>query len=405
MNRTLSLLALSALLAGPTLLTAGEAAQLSSQTASQLAAQPAAQLFAGIAGLSLDPGNGRLYLLDKKRSAIFRIEPGGAPTLFAGGAGAGFNGDGPALETQFRVPTAFSVDLRTDELFVADTYNYRVRVISPDGRVTTVAGVGLRGVAPEETPPDFPTVERVARGHFSGEGGPATDAELNLPSGVAADPIGILFIADSGNHRVRAVNRGTSPVFLMGVEIDAGAIVTIAGTGELGFSGDGGKAAEARLAYPAELQVDASGNLFVHDTLNQCIRKIDRQSGVIHTIARGELAGIDPYEALLHWSTSIAGLAVATTQEVLWVDRVTGSIHSVSRGGEDSVVFTMKPKEPVLGSVAIGPRGEIYTADLFDNRVLRVEGGAAQIYVQGAPGGIRPRFPIPPRPAAKPSSR
>lgn len=387
MTRLLSVLLLStvAALAGGSALASGE-------------------LFSGVAGLSLDPGNGKLYLLDKKGSAVFRVEPGGGLTLVAGGAGPGFNGDGPALATQLRVPAALSLDLRTDELFVADTYNYRVRVVSPDGQVRTVAGIGLLGVAPEEIPPDFPTVERVARGHFSGDGGPADEAELNLPSGVAADPIGILFIADSGNHRVRAVNRGTSPVFLMGVEIPAGAIMTVAGTGDMGFSGDGGKAAEARLAYPAELQVDASGNLFVLDTLNQCIRKIDRQTGTIHTVARGALAGIDPYEALLHWSTSIAGLAVSTTQEVYWVDRVEGSIHRVSRGGDDSVVFTTKPREPAIGSVAVGPQGEIFVADVFDNRVLRVDGGMAKTYAQGAAGGVRPRFPIPERPAAARSS-
>src|SRR5262249_48316825 len=151
-------------------------------------------------------------------------------------------------------PTAISFDQRTQELFIADTRNYRIRSVSTkDFTVKTVAGIGT-STPVREIPYDSHTPGALAAGKFKSDGGPATEAELNLPSGVCADPVGILFIADSGNHRIRAVNRGTSPVILMGVDIDPGEIQTIAGTGALGFSGDGGKATLAELAFPTELK-------------------------------------------------------------------------------------------------------------------------------------------------------
>ncbi len=360
--------------------------------------------FSAIAGLVVDLGNGALYVLDMARSAIFRVPAGGgAAQLFAGTATAGFNDDGkPALATQFYRPAAISLDLRTGELFVADTYNYRVRAITPKGdSVRTVAGVGLVDTLPGQVPVEFPTPERLAVGRYSGDGGPAAAAQLNLPSGVCADPIGILFIADSGNHRVRAVNRGTSPVIVMGVEIGPGEIETIAGTGTVGFSGDGGKATAAQLAFPTQLEVDAAGSLFVVDTFNQRVRKIDRQSGLIRTVAKGALNDISPGVALEHWSISVVSVAVTMPQEILYSDRVDRSVHRLSRGADDSVLFTaLQPRDGRVGSIAAGPHGEVYAADLYNNRVLRLD-GTARTYVQGASPHRTPvRFPIPPATSA-----
>lgn len=353
--------------------------------------------FYSVTDLAVDHDSGALYVLDRERGIVFRVAPDGGMQPFAGGPEAGFTGDGgTAPEARFHFPSALSFDPRTRELFVADTYNYRIRAISTkDLQVRTAAGAGITGVSPRQLPYEPVTPEGLALGRFSGDGGPAADAELNLPSGVAADPIGILFIADSGNHRIRAVNRGNSPVYLMGVEIGPGAIQTIAGTGALGFSGDGGKATEAQLAFPTALAVDASGSLLVVDTFNQRLRKVDRQSGIIRTLAHGALTGVTPERALVSWSVSIAGVAVAANQEVLYTDRVDGSVHRLSRGGDDRILYSKQPRDPGIGSVVVGPRDEIYTADVALNRVLRLDGSAVQTFVEGS------ERPLPPRPVLK----
>jgi sugar lactone lactonase YvrE len=342
-----------------------------------------------IGGLTVDLSNGALYVADKGNSTILRIGPAGKPAPFAGTGSSGFNGDGQtALQTQFNHAVAISYDQRTSELFVADTGNYRIRSISPaDSRVRTVAGLGSTTPV-RNIPYDSHTPGALAAGRFGGDGGPATEAELNLPSGVCADPIGILFIADSGNHRVRAVNRGTSPVIVMGVEIEPGTIRTIAGTGKLGFSGDGDKATLAELAFPTELKVDASGSLMVVDSFNQRVRKIDRQSGIIHTIVDGSIVEVPPDNALLHWATSVAGVGVTMTQEIIYTDRVTNTVHRVSRGGQGRIIYNTGLHDAEFGTVEVGPQGEIYVADVHWNRVLRIDGSTARTYLGGAPGPV-----------------
>jgi hypothetical protein len=344
-----------------------------------------------VAGLSLDLLSGTLFVADKGKSVIYRVTKSGAITPFVGTGLSGFDGDGKsALDTKLNHPLAVSLDQRTGELFVADTRNYRIRAVSPkDFVVSTVAGSGTRTSA-SRIPYDSHTPGALAAGRIAGDGGPATEAELNLPSGVCADPIGILFIADSGNHRIRAVNRGTSPVYLMGVEIGPGNIETIAGIGTLGFSGDGGKATMAQLAFPTELKVDASGSLLIVDSFNQRLRKIDRQSGIIQTVADGMIAEVPPERALEHWATSVVGAGVTTTQEIIYTDRVDHSVHRLSRGGENRVIFSAQPHEFEFGSVEVGAQGEIFIADVHWNRVLRLDGATAKVYVGGStPGTIR----------------
>jgi hypothetical protein len=126
-------------------------------------------------------------------------------------------------------------------LYIADILNSRVRKVSTSGTITTVAGNGTPG--------------------FSGDGGPATNARLRPPTGVAVDAAGNLYIADIFNQRVRKVST-------------SGTITTVAGTGIYGFSGDGGPATNARLAYPSGVAVDAAGNLYIADQNNHRVRKV-----------------------------------------------------------------------------------------------------------------------------------
>jgi sugar lactone lactonase YvrE len=359
-----------------------------------LSVLPTAYTLNDVAGLTADMQSGTVYLVDSKDSRVLRMDPIHGTSRFAGTGVPGFNGeDGNALEAQLDHPSAVSYDPRTGEVFIADTRNYRVRVVSPkDGQLRTVAGVGLRGVAPNLVPPDVKAPGSLAIGHFSGDGGSALNAELNLPAGVGADPIGILFIADSGNHRIRAINRGTSSVILMGVEIEPGQIRTIAGTGIAGFSGDGGKSVLAQLAFPTKLKLDGAGNLLIVDSANQRIRRIDRQSGIIRTVAHGALIGIGVEQALLHWSASAVGVGVSVAQEILYADRFDRSIHRVSRSGDDRVLYQAEPDDGDFTDLDVGPRGELYVAQRRRVGVLYLEDSKALIY---STGEIRP---LPKRP-------
>jgi sugar lactone lactonase YvrE len=200
---------------------------------------------------------GNLYIADNGNSRVRRVSVSGVITTVAGTGMYGFSGDGgPATNAQLKSPFGVAVD-SVGNLYIADPYNHRVRKVSVSGVITTVAGTGPSG--------------------FWGDGEAATDAQLSFPSGVAVDGAGNLYIADTGNSRVRVVSLGT--------------ISTKAGTGVEGFSGDGGPAVDAQLFQPLGVAVDAAGNLYVVDLLANRVRKVS-VSGVITTVAGSGSTGI-----------------------------------------------------------------------------------------------------------------
>jgi len=173
---------------------------------------------------------GNVYIAELSGRRVRKVNPAGTITTIAGTGGAGFSGDGgPATAAQLGV-WSVAVDGRGN-VYVAG--EHRVRKVTPGGTITTIAGTGKQG--------------------FSGDGGPATKAQLNfLRAGVAADDRGNVYISDAGNKRVRKV----SP---------EGTITTISGTGTPGFAGVGGPAAKAQLQGPADVAVDGDGNLYIAD--------------------------------------------------------------------------------------------------------------------------------------------
>jgi len=196
-------------------------------------------------------GAGNLYIADNGNNRVRRVSPSGIITTVAGNGQSGYFGDGgQAISAQLSAPYSVAVD-GTGNLFIADYSNNRVRRVSPNGIITTVAGNGQSG--------------------YSGDGGPATSAQLDHPYGVAVDAAGNLFIADKNNSLVRRVSPN-------------GIITTVAGNGQSGYSGDGGPASSAQLGSPVGLAVDGAGNLFVADHGNYVVRKISA-SGIITTVA------------------------------------------------------------------------------------------------------------------------
>jgi uncharacterized protein (TIGR03437 family) len=202
-------------------------------------------------GVAFDQA-GNLYIADTYNDLIRKVTASSGLISTIGGFMEGFGGDGaPASTASFDTPTAVVFDA-AGNLYIADTLNNRVREVTTDGNIHTIAGDGNAA--------DF------------GDGGPATSASLNRPTGLALDGAGNLYIADSASHRIRKVTPD-------------GTITTIAGNGNAGFQGDGGPATQASLFYPKGMVVDvSSGNLYIADYLNSRIRVVT-PDGNINTVA------------------------------------------------------------------------------------------------------------------------
>jgi len=183
--------------------------------------------------------DGGLYIADTSNHRIRRVNTNGIITTIAGLGLKGYNGDQiPAVDSQLNTPIGLAFDANGG-LYIADLNNNRIRKITSDGIITTVAGTGIGGGA--------------------ADGQPATQSALNHPHDIAIDPEGNLYIADSDNFRIRKV--GTD-----------GRITTIAGTGVAGDGGDGGKPSQAQIAFPWGLAIDSEGNLYFADRDNNRIR-------------------------------------------------------------------------------------------------------------------------------------
>jgi hypothetical protein len=188
--------------------------------------------------------SGNLFIADASGNRVREVIAATGTIITVAGTGSyGYSGDnGPATAAMLYEPTAVAVD-GSGNLFIADTYNDRIReVVQATGNIITIAGTGSAG--------------------YSGDGGPATSARLNLPFGVGVDGSGDVFIGDTYNHRIREVLQYS------------GNIVTVAGTGSGGYSGDGGPATMARLYGPNGVAMDGSGNLFIGDTDNNVVREV-----------------------------------------------------------------------------------------------------------------------------------
>ncbi|MDY6792391.1 MAG: Ig-like domain-containing protein, partial [Thermodesulfobacteriota bacterium] len=217
-------------------------------------------------GVAID-SSGNLYIADSGSYRIRKVDTIGIITTVAGGGST--IGDGLATQRTLYWPGGVTLDT-WGNLYIADTFNHRIRKVDPAGLMTTVAGTGggyWMGYA---------------QGGFSGDGGPGIEAELDNPTDVAIDSSGNLYIADQRNNRIRKVDT-------------SGIITTVAGSGDVGggnggFDGDGGLATEALLNYPHGLAVDTTGNIFIADQGNNRIRKVNT-SGIIATIAGNGIWG------------------------------------------------------------------------------------------------------------------
>ena len=229
-------------------------------------------------GLAMD-SKGDLYIADSNNHRIRMVATDGTIFTVAGNGAQGFSGDGgSALNASLNTPFGVAID-SAGNLFIADSANHRIRRVGTNGTITTVAGNGKAG--------------------FSGDGGPATAAQLNRPWAVAVDASGTLYIADYSNSRIRQVTPD-------------GVINTIAGGTGPGYTGDGGPALNAKLNFPTGVAVDSSGNVYVADSSNNVIRLLTPTppvisgGGVVSAQAFGAFTAVAPGSWIEIYGTNLA---------------------------------------------------------------------------------------------------
>ena len=359
----------------------------------------------GPLSVALDTFN-NLYIADTGNHVIREVTPntplpsGGIITTVAGNGTSGFSGDnGPATSAQLFLPGGIALD-SSGHLYIADTHNNRIRIVS-NGVITTFAGDGIQG--------------------FGGDNGPAAVAELMGPQGVAVDHSGDLFIADTGNARIREVSKGVITTFAGGGgalgddgpptgaqmespngvavdsagnvyvadsgnyrirEISNNVIATVAGDGTLGSSGDNGPATSAEVGFPLDITVDAAGNLYI-----VCI------DGTVRRVSSGVIAGVIESGVL----NSPFGIAVDASGNLYIADTDNQVVREFSNGVLATVAGNGKggfsgDNGPAVGAqlfqpqgVALDAAGNLYIADSGNHRIRKVTNGVITTVAGGGP--------------------
>jgi len=303
--------------------------------------------------------SGNLYFTSG--NCVYKLS-GSTITLLAGNSRPGFAGDGgPAVSAQLSGPQGLVVD-KSGNVYISDTNNNRVRVVTTNGVISTFAGTGQAGSV----------------GSF-GDGGPATQAFLHLPGGLAIDSSGNLFIADTGDNTVRKVTTN-------------GVINTIAGDGYPSYSGDGYLAINAELHSPEGVAVDTLGNVYIADTGNAYIRQIAVATGIINFIAgsgsigysgdggQANVAGLDEPWAIALDSANPANIYFTEPEDgrVREITTETGKINTIVGTGNLGFSGDGGPATSAMvrlpTGLAIDSSGNLYIADSLNNRVRKVTG-------------------------------
>jgi sugar lactone lactonase YvrE len=339
------------------------------------------------------------FLAGTSPSPVLAFTPGIISTT-AGNGTAGYGGDGgPAASAELNTPWGTAVD-PGGNFYIADTGNSRVRVVNTQtgsitvagvtvqpGAIATVAGNGVAGYSGDGIPATqaelnqpislvidgagnlyiadsvnarirevstsgvIATVAGNGQAGSSGDGGPATNAEFYSPRGVALDSSGNLYIADFSANRVRAVNRQSSAITIAGITIQPGTIATVAGNGTAGYSGDGGLAVQAEINGPSNLAIDSASNLYIADYYNNFIRKVSLATGTITTAAG---SGTPPYNNYF-W-----GDGGPATKAQLWLP----------------------------GGVTVDAAGDFYVVDTNNNRIRIVSAATGIINTLAGSGPV-----------------
>ncbi|HEY7336922.1 MAG TPA: hypothetical protein VH639_18665 [Bryobacteraceae bacterium] len=336
----------------------------------------------GLGRVGTDPA-GDVYFT--ALNSVYMLSSSGTVTRVAGNGRAGFSGDGgPALSAQLNAPQGVTVDT-LGNIYISDTGNNRIRVVS-NGIISTLAGNGKPG--------------------DSGDFGDATQAQLHIPLGLALDTSGNLYIADSANNAIR--------------QVSGGVIYRFAGNNIGGFSSDGSPAVDAALNAPSDIAFDTSGNLYIADTGNGRVRKVDA-TGIISTAVGGGTSYTEGGLATATVLSGPTGVTVDSSGNIFLADRdgnrifkVTATNSTISTvmgasgsgfSGDGSAASKAQMNSPV--SIVVDPNGNLFFIDLRNARVRKItssgtistvagnglvtysgDGGSAQNALMSAPAGV-----------------
>jgi len=304
-------------------------------------------------GIAVD-ANGFLYVADSSNHVVRKVGSGGGVVTLAGLAGTPGGTDGVAAAARFSGPSGVAVSA-AGVVYVADTYNHVVRLISTDGTVSTLAG------------------QAGASGSADGTG---SAARFFSPSSVAIAPDGSLYVADTFSHTIRRIQIG-------------GVVTTFAGSpGASGFAN--GVGAAARFAYPYGLTVDGAGNVYVADSVNNAIRRVDA-GGNVTTLAGSSTAGSADGTGVAASFRQPSGITLETGGNLLVADTGNGTIRRVTMAGvvttvagtagqagtADGVAAAARFREPF--GIASDVAGNIYVADTRNHTLRRTGYSAAPV--------------------------
>lgn len=421
-------------------------------------------------GIAID-ANGNVYVADADDNRIREISPRGVIETIAGTGVAGFSGDGgPAAAAQVDHPYGLALDSEGN-LYIADLGNARVRKLTTDGNIATVAGGEATAIqlnAPRNVALDgagnlyiadfganqvyemapggiFSIVAGTGSAGYTGDGGPALQAQLTAPAGLAVDTSGNLYIADSGNNCVREVSDGgITTVFSItgptGLALNASGTLYVAASGYFGtiarsigpglvaqdvtadaegnlyltagtfveellasnasviilagngaaryYGGDGGPAINARLHSPSGVVIDDLGNVFIADTQNNRIREI-LANGTMTTFAGTGQAGSGDGQgsAMLAQFSAPSGVAIDSMRDIYVADSGNNRVCKITPGGTLSVVASQLANPR---AVAVDSNGTLYIADTGNDRVVELTASGATTMVSGlsSPAGV-----------------
>ncbi len=295
-------------------------------------------------GIALDPNNGYLYVADSNNNRIRRFGTDGSAVTVAGDGVAGF-ANGPGTTARFNFPRGIAV--LNGDVYVADSFNHRVRKIDPDGMVTTVAGTGSQGSA----------------------NGPVGTATFNNPFGLAIDGGGNLYVSDSGSNKIRKISTD-------------GTVSTLAGTGASGSLN--GPGTDATFAGPAGLAVDPAGNVYVADAANHKIRVITNDGDVSTLAGSGGFGGVNGQADAATFSspswvtvkTEILGNPTVYVSDFLGhrIRKISNGVVATEAGtgvpgSADGPSADATFRQP--SGLAVNSFDELYIADSANNRIRK----------------------------------
>jgi len=401
-RKIVNLLLMTAILLGVALVCSGQQAPNTINTIAGGGATPTSPLAVDLPGPTsvVKDGSGNLYIAPPASAYVFELTASGTMQNLTGLGWGFFNGDGgPASAANVGAPTSLAID-KLGNIYISDVGISRVREIS-NGIINTIVGDGTKCDIAQGT-------------NVCGDGGPASSANLNIPSSIALDSAGNIYIADTVDDRIRVVNTGASTITVAGTSIPAGDIQTIVGNGTAcsistnPTCGDGGPASAAQVNLPQGVFVDGAGNIYIADTRDHEIREILAGQSTIQSYA-GQIGAACPspssgcgngryaYNALLYLPQGIFidsngfGYIADTGDDQIRFINQNGVISTIAGtgvqgfAGDGSAAVSAELDLPA--SVYVDSSANIYVSDTGNQRVREfTNGGNIQTVVGGSLG-------------------